>query len=100
MFACLSVRPSLPLVRFVQLLRNADQRIVNIMKVFIERNTLKVELIRCRKHMFDCIHVYFCEAFDLIQYRPPNANPEVLNTTHFGSVSDNVRELGLKLGLR
>ena len=37
MFVCLSVSPSVPLVRFGQLLRYADKRIVNTMKVYIER---------------------------------------------------------------
>ena len=41
---CLFVSPSLTLVHFGQLLRYADKRIVNIMKVCIERNNLQVEL--------------------------------------------------------
>ena len=40
-FVCLSVSPSLPLVRFGQLLYYADKRIVNNN----ERNNLQVELI-------------------------------------------------------
>ena len=36
-------------VRFGQLLRCAHKRIVNIMKVYIERNNIQVELIRFRK---------------------------------------------------
>ena len=43
---CLFVSQSLPLVRFGQLLRYPDNCIVNIMKVYIERNNLQVELIR------------------------------------------------------
>ena len=47
-FACLfvrceSVRFSLHLVRFGQLLHCADKRIVNIMKVYIERKIVQVE---------------------------------------------------------
>ena len=46
------VSSSLPLVRFGQLLRRyADQCIVNIMQVYIERNDLQVEVIRCRNKM-------------------------------------------------
>ena len=47
MFVC--VRSSLHSVRFGQLLCCAHQRIVNIMKVYIERNNMEVELIRLRK---------------------------------------------------
>ena len=36
-------------VRFGQLLRCSHNRIVNIMKVYIERNNIQVELIRFRK---------------------------------------------------
>ena len=45
-FVSLFVSPSLPLVSFGQLLHYADKRIVNIMKVYIERNNLQLELIR------------------------------------------------------
>ena len=58
--------PSVPLVRFrhpVTPLRYADKRIVNITKVFIERNNLQLELIRYRKKCCGLYtHVYFCEA--------------------------------------
>ena len=45
LFVCLSVCMSayvcpLPLVRFDQLLRNADKLIVNIIKLYMERNNL------------------------------------------------------------
>ena len=36
-------------VRFGQVLCGAPKRIVNIMKVYIERNNMRVELIRFRK---------------------------------------------------
>ena len=62
-----------PFVHFGQLLVCADKRIVNIMKVYIERNNLQVELTRCYKNV-DFILVYFCEARNLMQYRPPNGN--------------------------
>ena len=45
-FVCLFVSPLLCLGRFGQLLRHANKRIVNIMKVYIEKNNLQVELIR------------------------------------------------------
>ena len=48
-FVSLFVRPSLCLVRFCELLRYTDNRIVNIMKLYIERNNLQVELIRNSK---------------------------------------------------
>ena len=41
--------PSLHSVRFGQPLRCAHKRIVNIMKVYIERNNMQLELIRFRK---------------------------------------------------
>ena len=56
------------LVRFGQLLRYADKRIVTIMKVYIERNSLQVEVVRCR-NFFGSIYVYFLrsEVFNIIQ---------------------------------
>ena len=61
-FVCAFVRveflPSIHSVRFGQLLRCAHQRIVNIMKLYIESNNIQVELIRFRKNI-DFIHVYF-----------------------------------------
>ena len=69
---------SLCLVRFCQLLRYTDNRIVNIMKVYIKRNNLQVELIR---------YSYLCEATDSMQYRPPNVNEF---SKHVGSVSDSL----------
>ena len=39
------LRLSLSLVRFGYLLRYADKQIVNIMKVYIERNNMQLELI-------------------------------------------------------
>ena len=71
---------------------HADNRIVNIMKVYIERNKEQVELIRYRKNV-DFIHVYFCEATDSMQYRPTNVNQEFANTNHFGSISDSFGRL-------
>ena len=50
------IRCSLHSVRFGQLLRCAHKRIANIMKVYIERKNMHVELIRFRKkktsHLF------------------------------------------------
>ena len=57
-FVC--IRSSLHSVRFGQLLRCAHKHIVNIMKVYIERKNMQVELIRFRKKIA-FIHVYFCE---------------------------------------
>ena len=85
-FAC----PSLSLVRFrypITLLHYADKRTVNIIKVYIERNKLKPELIRCIKNV-DSIHVYFCKATDSMLYRALSAYQEVLNTNHFNAVSE------------
>ena len=56
-FDCLLVSPSLPLVHFDQLLRYIDTRSVNIMKVYIERDNLQVELIRRRKFSFFYSHL-------------------------------------------
>ncbi len=50
MCVCVCIRSSLHSVRFGQLLRCARKRIVNIMKVYIERNNIHVELIRFRKN--------------------------------------------------
>ena len=47
----------------VRLLRCAHKRIVDIMKVHIERKNMQVELIRFRKNV-DFIHVYVCESSD------------------------------------
>ena len=60
--------------------------------MYIERNKLHVELIRYRKIVY-FICVYFCEAMDVMQYRPPKANYDVSNTNHFGSVSDSLGRL-------
>ena len=48
MFVC--IRPSLHSVRVGQLLRCAHKRTVNIMKVYMERKNIQVELIRFRKN--------------------------------------------------
>ena len=58
-FVC--IRSSLHSVRFGQLLRCVHKRIVNILKVYIERNNKQVEFIRFHKNI-DFIHVYVCEA--------------------------------------
>ena len=50
------------------LLRYADKRIVNVVKLYIERNNLHLELIRYRT-FFYFIHVYFFEMTDSMQYR-------------------------------
>ena len=65
------------------ILRYADKRILNIMKVYIERNNLQLELMRYHKNV-EFIHVYFCEATALMQYRSPNAYREVSTTSHVG----------------
>ena len=44
-----SVLSVLHSVRFGQLVRCADKHLVNIMKVYIERNDMQVKLIRFRK---------------------------------------------------
>ena len=46
---CVCIRSSLHSVGFGQLLRRAHKRIVNIMKVYIERSNMQVELIRFHK---------------------------------------------------
>ena len=45
LFVCVSVSRSLHLLSLCELLRYADKRIVNIMKVYIERNNMQVEMI-------------------------------------------------------
>ena len=45
LFVCLFVSPSQHLVYFGKLLRYADKCIVNILKVYIERNNVQVEII-------------------------------------------------------
>ena len=82
---CLFVSLSLHWVCFGQLLRYADEHIVNIMKVYIERRKLQVELIRHRKQ-FDFIHFSFCEARDSMQYRPTERKLRLFGQNHFGSV--------------
>ena len=78
LLVCLFVSSSLCLVRFCQLLRYTDNRIVNMMKVYIKRNNLQVELIRYSK-TWSLYSRYLCEATDSMQYRPPNVN-EFSNT--------------------
>ena len=78
LLVCLFVSLSLCLVIFCQLLRYADIRIVNIMKVCITRNNEQLELMRYSKNV-DFIHVLFCKTTDSMQYRPPNANQEFSN---------------------
>ena len=87
--SCLFVRSSLHSVRSGQLLCCAHKRIVNIMKVYIERKNMQVELIRLRKNL-DFIQVYFRKATDSMQCRSPNTNQEASNTNHFDSVSDSL----------
>ena len=41
------------------------------MKVYIERNDLRLELTQYREKNADFIRVYFCEAMGSLQYRPP-----------------------------
>ena len=48
---CYLPRSSLHSVHFGQLLRCAHKRIVNIMKVYIERNSVQVKLIPLRKNI-------------------------------------------------
>ena len=48
---CARISSSLHSVCFWQLLLCAHKRIVNIMKVYIERNNMQVELKRFRKHI-------------------------------------------------
>ena len=48
---CVYIRSSLHAIRFGQLLRCAHKRIVNIMKVYIERNNVKVEFKLFRKYI-------------------------------------------------
>ena len=54
---CVCIRSSLYSVRFGQLLRCAHKRIVDIMKVYIEKNNMQVELIRFRKkyRLYSCL---------------------------------------------
>ena len=44
-----SIRSSLRPVRFGQLLRGVHKRIVNILKVYIQKKNMQVELMRFRK---------------------------------------------------
>ena len=55
------IRSSLHSVRFGKQLHCAHKRIVNIMKVYIERKNIQVELIRFRKK-YRHFHINFCEA--------------------------------------
>ena len=77
------VSSSLHLVHFGHLLRCADERIVNIMKVYIERNDMQVELLWYSKK---CWLYYW-------QICPPNALQEVSNINHFSSVSNSLDRL-------
>ena len=72
---------SFKIVRFGRLLRCADKRTVNVMKVYIERNSIQVELIQFRKNI-DFIHV--CEARTSMEYRPPSCQTVSIVTEHNG----------------
>ena len=61
LYVCLSVSPSLPLVSFGQLFRCADNCIVNIMKVYIERNNMQAELIQFRKKILTLFMLTFAK---------------------------------------
>ena len=52
-------------VRFRQLLRCAHKGIVDILKVYIKKNNMQVELIRFGKNVY-FIHVYICESSDYV----------------------------------
>ena len=81
---------SYPVRHPTTLLRYAHKRIVNIMKVYIERNNLQLE---CDTVKIYFIHVYICEATGPMQYRPPNAYQVVTNINHFVLVSDSLGRL-------
>ena len=72
MCVCVYTRSLLHSVRFGQLLRCAHKRVVNRIKVYIERSNMQVELIRFRKKKVDFIHVYVCESRNSMQCRSPN----------------------------
>ena len=59
---------------------------VNIMKVYIKRNNMQVELIRFRKNI-DFIHVYVCELYVYsIFARWQHASPHSSKSQYFASV--------------
>ena len=58
---CMFTRSSLHSVRFGQLLRCAHKRIVNIIKVYIERSTMQVEFTTIPKKYIEFIHDYVCK---------------------------------------
>ena len=65
-----------------------------IIIIIIKESTSKGTTCKLNYHdVVDFIHVYFCEAMDSMQFRPPNANQEVSKTNHFGVVSDSLGRL-------
>ena len=79
---CLSV----PLVRFrhpITLLRAADKRIVNIMKAYIERNNLQLELIRYCKML-----ILFMFTFVRATANISHGSMKETNLRHLDVVSD------------
>ena len=73
-------------ILFVTKLRYAGKRIVNIMKVYIERNNLQLESIRYSKNILTLFTFTLANG----RIRPPIAYQEVSNTNNFGSVSDSL----------
>ena len=78
------VCPSVPLLRFrhkITLSRYADNRIDNIMKVYIERNHLQLYLIRHREQMLTLFKLIFAKQCS-IAHRTHISG--ISDTNHFG----------------
>ena len=73
----------------ITMLRYADNGIVNIMKVYIERTNLQLELIRFSKQMLNLFTFTFAKRW----IRPRKAQQEVSNSNHLGSVADRSRPI-------
>ena len=76
------IRSSLHSVRFAQLLRCAHKRVVNIMKVYIEKNNIQVELIRFVKNS-DFIAIEYFEVGIYFPDRRAHCYPRPVATVLF-----------------
>ena len=91
------VNPLLYLVHFGELVRYADKRIINIMKVLHRKDQLARRIKFTTNTIFitvkklNLFKFSRCEATDSMKCQTPNANRDVLN--HFGSISDSLGRL-------
>ena len=73
-------------VRFGQLLRCAHKRIVNIMKVYIDRNNMQVELVRFRTKMLTLFMFTFANRVTMFTAYSLDGSTHSLTALIFASI--------------